>query len=253
LNCEEIQVLLHGYLDSEIDLVRGLEIERHLHACSACSALLEKYQRLRTALQSPQLYHRAPEQLRERIESSFRRVRTLPRTSRSSASRWLAIAASIALVAFGTWGLIRVLAGPSGRDLLIQEVVAGHIRSLSTSPLTAVASSDQHTVKPWFSGKLNFSPVVKDFAEEGFPLVGGRLDYLDDRKVTALVYKHRQHVINLFEWPADSDKEQTPQTSKRQGFNLISWQKNGLVYWAISDLNEEELNRFARLAQRDGT
>jgi anti-sigma factor RsiW len=245
-----MQLLLHGYLDGEIDLVRSLEIERHLQDCSPCAAAFEKHQALRAALQSPTLYHRAPGHLRQRIESSFRTAGTLRPSVRLRTRRWLAVAASIALAAFGMWGVVRVMTAPSARDLLAQEVIAGHVRSLLTDPPVAVVSSDQHTVKPWFSGKVDFSPVVVDLSSEGFPLIGGRLDYLDNKKVAALVYKRNLHWINLFIWPASSVKDEPPRVFSRQGYHIVYWQIAGLTYWAISDLNEEELQEFARLVRR---
>jgi anti-sigma factor RsiW len=250
LKCEEIQVLVHGYLDGEIDLVRSLEIEQHLQECAACAAVLDQHQSLRAALQSPALYHRAPALLRQRIESSFRTAGTLRPRAWPRTRRWLAVAASIVLLVFGSWGVVRVMTAPSARDLLTQEVIASHVRSLLTDPPVAVASSDRHTVKPWFSGKVDFSPIVVDLSREGFPLIGGRLDYLNNKKVAALVYKRNRHWINLFIWPASSNTAEPARVMSRQGYHIVYWQKAALAYWAISDLNEEELQEFARLVQQ---
>jgi anti-sigma factor RsiW len=130
-------------------------------------------------------------------------------------------------------------------QLLAEQVVSSHIRSLMANHLSDVVSTDQHTVKPWFSGKLDFAPVVTNLAPQGFPLVGGRLDYLDDRTVAALVYKHRQHTINLFLWPL-SDSDANPQILSIKGFNVVHWTQAHMNYWAVSDLNASELTEFAR-------
>jgi anti-sigma factor RsiW len=162
----------------------------------------------------------------------------------------LALAASLALIMATGWGLARVLPARSEDALLTQELVAGHVRSqMLPSHQFDVASSDAHTVKPWFEGKLDFSPPVKDLAGQGFPLVGGRLDYLHNRAVAALVYQRRKHSINLFIWPSPLGDEASPKKATRQGFHLIQWTRSGMTFWAVSDLNERELQEFVRLIQ----
>jgi anti-sigma factor RsiW len=162
------------------------------------------------------------------------------RPSRQAASRWLALAASVAVVAIGSW---RLGVARGGSMVLVDEVVASHVRSLMPGHLSDVVSSDQHTVKPWFDGKLDFSPPVHDFAGRGYPLLGGRLDYLDDRPVAALVYGRRQHVVSVFVWPAQkSEREAVPVT--RNGYHVLHWATPEFTYWVTSDIGLAELRDF---------
>jgi len=162
---------------------------------------------------------------------------------------WLALAASLALVAVLIWTFVRTSSVYPKDDLLAQEVIASHVRSLMANHLTDIPSSDRHTVKPWFNGKLDFSPEVQDLNAQGFPLIGGRLDYLDNRPVAALVYQRRQHFINLFIWPSTHDADRTRKPLMRQGYHLCYWTEGGMTYWAISDLNNAELQEFVQLMQ----
>ena len=162
----------------------------------------------------------------------------------------LAVAASLALIMAAGWGLARVLLARPDDAFLTQELVAGHVRSqMLPSHRFDVESSDAHTVKPWFEGKLDFSPPVKDLAGQGFPLIGGRLDYLHNRPVAALVYRRRKHSINLFIWPSSPGDEAATPKATRQGFHMIRWTRSGMTFWAVSDLNEVELQEFVRLIQ----
>lgn len=157
------------------------------------------------------------------------------------------MAAPLAAAALVVLLLIPVIRGPSSDELLTQEVVASHIRSLMADHLADVPSTDEHTVKPWFNGKLDFSPPVSDLAKQGFPLVGGRLDYLNNRPVAALVYKHDRHVINVFVWPSDRDTEVSGPIKTQQGYHVIRWASAGVNFWVVSDLEETQLAQFADL------
>ncbi len=164
--------------------------------------------------------------------------------------RWLEAAAVYGAGAATAWGIALSMLVVPAQDLTRDAVMANHVRSLMGSHLADVASSDHHTVKPWFAGKLDFSPPVIDLAAEGFPLTGGRLDYLDGRAVAALVYQAGPHVINLFFWPTRDDNSVRPELLARQGYNIVHWRQAGMQAWAVSDMNAAELQGFARLIRK---
>ena len=251
MHCEETSRLLHAYTDGELDLVRTLAIEEHLEVCAACSKAHQAQQTLRAALRGASLASKAPADLRGRVQFAVRqaaRAEEVPVPRRSMTLRWAGVAAAVALVVLSTWSLVRVARSPSQEELLTAQVLSSHVRSLMAAHLTDVPSTDQHTVKPWFTGKLDFSPPVEDFEGQGFALVGGRLDYLDQRPVAALVYQRRKHLINLFVWPVPGAADAAPKGETRQGYHLFRWTKSGMTYWAVSDINSAELEEFARLA-----
>jgi anti-sigma factor RsiW len=241
------ELLLQGYLDGELDTVAAVEFEQHLDTCAACRQLLESGQALRSALRSPDLYAPLPDGFKRKMLASVRRATPTPRTAPKAMWRWqvAGAVAAVALVAFMIWRMTPAGHG-SSVDLIARDVVSSHVRSLLGNHLTDVASTDQHTVKPWFSGKVDFSPPVKDLSARGYPLVGGRVDYVDGRPVSALVYQRRQHVIDVFIWPA-ANQPALLSTASRQGYNLVSWARGGMTFWIVSDLNAKELDEFSAL------
>lgn len=253
MSCQETQKLLDGYLNGEVDLVRNLEIEGHLKECPSCSQVLESHQALRAAIRTSVPYFKAPAELQKRIRSVVRKASKAEPSSRAlpwlSTWSWAGTAAALAILVLLVWRVVPIASRSSAEELVAQEVLSSHIRSLMASHLTDVPSSDHHTVKPWFNGKLDFSPPVPDITSEGFDLVGGRLDYVDGRPVAALVYQRRKHFINLFVWPATGRPKVAAKVITRQGYNLLHWMLSGMNYWAVSDLNRSELEEFARLAQ----
>jgi anti-sigma factor RsiW len=247
MTCADVQRQLHPYSDGELEVNRHLQIEEHLAKCAACAEQKKQLRSLRAAIASPSLYFHAPAALRTQVQ---RGVRPVVRGWRS----WMQLAAVAAGVVLltgisGTVVMLLSRTGPAAEDRLAEWVVASHIRSLQAGHLADVASTDQHTVKPWFRGKLDFSPTVPDLAEQGYTLSGGRLDYLVDQPVAALVYQRRSHAINLFTWRGSSTEEKAVQVLARQGFHIRHWQRDGMIYWAISDLNDQDLDEFVRLFQ----
>ena len=249
--CEN-KSLLHAYLDGELDLLRSVEFENHLQSCPACAEELNNLRSVRRSLRAANLYEPAPEGLRSRIRAALpAEIPAKPALiRRPTPVEWLAVAAAIIIaVVFGS----KVIPGIDGQkqsDLLAQEIVARHIRSIQPGHLYDVQSTDQHTVKPWFDGKLDFAPPVINLADQGFPLVGGRLDYLNQRDVAALVYQRQKHLINVFVWPNDSKSAKLPETQTIQGYNMVFWWHGGMYFCAASDLNVAELHQFVNLLQQ---
>jgi len=249
VNCEDFQKWFDSYADRELDLVHSLEIENHLRECVVCSERHEGHQVLRSALSNPALYFKAPPDLQGKVQSSLRGSAKAEAVPRIRVWRWLNAAVPVAVAALAILIIVPLLRGPSNDDLLTREIVSSHVRSLMANHLADVASSDEHTVKPWFAGKLNFSPAVVDLKNQGFPLVGGRLDYIDNKPVAVLVYQRQKHFINLFVWPSNSEADAETEMISRQGYNLFHWSKAGMTYWVISDLNRAELQEFTRQIQ----
>jgi anti-sigma factor RsiW len=244
--------LIEAYVDGELDLVRAVEIEQHLQGCAACTRVYRNQQALHTALVSAAgaLYYTAPAGLQKRIQDSVRKAE--PERSIRWVLPWrnLSLVAAVAVLLLTSWAVLRLASAPGGDALLAQEVVAGHVRSLQANHLGDVISTDQHTVKPWFDGKIDFAPPVTDFAAQGYPLWGGRLDYLDNRPVAALVYQKQKHFINVFIWPATQGGSTPSQALTEQGYNLEHWVQGGMNYWVISDVNGADLHTFVQLLQK---
>ncbi len=244
MNCHEIHPMLHAYVDSELDLMPSLEVDRHLKTCAACTAMKRSLESLRANLRNSDLAYRAPNALRARIRQSI--AATSEEKPRHTSRPWVWQLLALGSIGFAVVTLMLQPAGISDRDRLADEAIAGHVRSLMAGHLMDVVSTDQHTVKPWFNGKIDFAPEVKDLAAQGFPLVGGRLDYLDGQTVAALVYNRNKHTINAFVWPAKTAASTTT-IQKRRGYTVINRDANGLHYCIVSDLNAKELQEFGNL------
>ncbi len=255
MSCKLTQRFVPGYLDGELDLSRTIEMETHLQVCAECARELERQQALRAALQRGSLAYSAPEGARERIQSSLRASTPAEAPERASGwhsfqfLRWAGAFAVLALCAVTAWQLVPIVRGPASDQRVAAEVLTSHVRSLEANHLMDVVSTDQHTVKPWFDGKLDFSPPVEDLASDGFPLVGGRLDYLEGHQVAALVYQRRKHFINVFVWPDAAGSSSAQTIEPRQGYNMMRWSRGGFQFWAVSDVSAQDLSEFVRLLQ----
>jgi anti-sigma factor RsiW len=247
--CADWNLLLHGYADGELDAANALRLEQHLGDCPGCAAELRRIEALKQAIAQDQVRWPASPALRERVTAALARDVALRTSSPAMAKspllprlldyarRWSLVPAMAVLAA----GLFLMLARPESGMSLQDELVASHVRSLLANHLTDVETSDQHTVKPWFNGKIDFSPPVVDLANRGFPLVGGRVDYVGGRVVAALIYRRSGHVINVFIWPSMAASNAT---TEREGYNLVNWTQAELSFWLVSDLNPVELKEF---------
>src|ERR1700675_715374 len=249
MSCDDAQMLLDAYVDGELDLVRSVEIEKHMEGCQACARAVENLRSLGSAMRSGGLYYQPPASLGPRLEKALQRAGRSEAPPRRFGWQLIAVAASLLLAVYFVARMIPGIPHDASSNLVAQETLDSHLRSLMPGHLTDVQSTDQHTVKPWFNGKLDYSPPVTDFAEQGFPLTGGRLDSLDGRALAVLIYRRRQHLINVYVWPAPGAADAGVIPSTRQGYNMIHWTRAGLNWWIASDLNSGELDSFANLVR----
>ena len=262
MNCNEATQLVDGYLDGELDPITNQAIEQHLRECAACAQAYKTHGSFVGAMRDAAPYYKAPAGLRERIQASLRQevgeqsapngarddrspfsgTQASPRSIVSGISwNWLALAAAIVFAAIVAFNFVPRMRRLDGNQFLATELIASHVRSLMANHLTDVTSTDQHTVKPWLDTKLDFAPPVVDLSTDGFPLIGGRLDYLDSRPAAVLVYQRRKHFINLFIWPQDPTAKKEANAISRQGYHLLNWSDSDFNYWAVSDVNADDL------------
>jgi anti-sigma factor RsiW len=248
MNCQHVEKLVHAYHDGELDIAATVQVDEHLAECPRCAALLRNLSDLSAVLRDDALRFQAPQDLRQRIRAASEQAAPAEGDV-ASPHPWFRHSGWVAAAAVALAALILAFQIPRHRadDRMIAEITSSHVRSLMANHLMDIASTDQHTVKPWFVGKLDFAPPVKDWRAEGFPLIGGRLDFMDARPVAALVYGRQKHVINLFVWPAKSPAAAAPRASESNGYHLIRWSNPEMLFWAVSDLNEKELLEFAKL------
>ena len=240
MTCDEAEILLQALIDGELDAGHAREVEEHVAGCPNCAAQLRDYREMSQAVAGAGLRYTAPPELRRRIEAA------LPQTqapSRRMLLRGFAMGSAVSAIA--ATGLVAIVLRNDDEQRIESEVVSAHLRSLQAGHLTDVISTDQHTVKPWFNGKLDVAPPVIDLTAQGFTLIGGRLDYVDARAIGAIVYRRRQHVINLFVAQTASTERKAAKTETIQGFNIRRWSDRGLNFWAVSDLAADELAEFS--------
>jgi len=257
MRCEEVQDLASAWLDNELSEPRAAMVAEHEAGCEACHAYIADLRLL--AEQMAQLGREpAPPGLEERIRLNLAEEAGSPEAGRTVVSfarvtrwpsratvQWLTSMAAVCLLSvFGTWSVVRQ---PDTGPTTQHDVVAAHVRSLLQNSTIQVPSSDSHTVRPWFAGKVEFAPPVKDLTAEGFPLIGGRLDYVDGHRVATLVYHHGLHTISVFVWPEASGPAMSRPPTQMEGLNVLSWSKDGMVWWAVSDMEPGELKELRSL------
>ncbi|HEY6191900.1 MAG TPA: anti-sigma factor [Bacteroidota bacterium] len=251
MTCAETEKLLNAYIDGELDLARSLEVEEHLRTCASCARARENHRVLRTALYEGSLYYEAPPGLETRVRAALHAGEKSGASPRIVPWGWRRLGIGLAVALVAVWSLVSILKNSSAESALEQELVSGHVRSLMADHLTDVVSSDQHTVKPWFNGKLDFSPLVSDLSRQGFALVGGRLEYMGNRPVAALVYQRRKHVINLYVWPVQAGADAGVKATMRQGYNLLRWTAHGMTFWAVSDIAPADLQELESILTKE--
>ena len=241
MTCDEAKILLHALMDGELDAGHAREVETHIAGCAACAVELAAYREMSQAMEGVNMKYTAPPALRRRIEASLPQPQAQA-PSRRSVLRGFALGSAVSAIA--ATGLVAIVLRGDDEQRIGSEIVSAHLRSLQAGHLTDVVSTDQHTVKPWFNGKLDLSPPVIDLSAQGFTLVGGRLDYIDAHAFAALVYRRRAHIINVFVTQNSNGEHRTATMDAIQGFNVRSWSNRGLNCWAVSDLGADELSEF---------
>jgi anti-sigma factor RsiW len=246
MTCEEVKLLISARMDGEINAVQCVAIDSHLTGCTSCNEETEAQENLRAVIRDEMPYYRAPAHMQERLTSALRVAESFDGRARRTDWRVLgAVAAALVLAVLGAAPFL--VNEHNQRQIVADELLSAHVRALFSHTMDVV-SSDQHTVKPWFNGKVTFSPPVVDLSSEGFPLEGGRLDSVGARLIATLVYSRRLHRIDVFVWPANH--QMPPPHFERDGYNEISWTKNDFAFAAVSDLNTAELNTFAGLLKK---
>jgi anti-sigma factor RsiW len=240
MTCDEAEILLHALIDRELDAGHARDVEDHIASCPSCAAQLAAYREMSKAVANADLRFTAPPALRRRIEAALPQPKA---PSRRAVLRGFAMGSAVSAIA--ATGLVAIVLRSDDEARIKSEIVSAHLRSLQAGHLTDVLSTDQHTVKPWFNGRLDVAPPVLDLTAQGFTLVGGRLDYIDARPVGAVVYRRRLHVINLFVAQTASTERHPARTEMFQGFNIRGWSEGGLNFWAVSDLAADELAEFS--------
>ncbi len=245
MTCEAMKTVLHGYLDGELDAARAAEFESHLEECPKCLADLERQEALRTSIRNAELYEKASAALRQRVLES---TNVAPKRAAKNVDwNWLAWAACFLVLLYAGWRVTASRFATRSENALTAQVIDDHVRSLQPGHLSDVISTDQHTVKPWFDGKLDFAPPVTDFADQGFPLEGGRLDVVNGRTVAALVYGRRKHFINVFIWP--NNGAAAAESGWHNGYNWERWSDGRFEMWAVSDVSGADLQQLRRMIQ----
>lgn len=252
MNCQLAQNTVHGYFDGELDAVRSAEFELHLETCAECQAQLSDLESLHKQLRENELFEPASAELVGRIRKQITEEAN-DRPERLGRARTLFLLPTLAVVAASVISFVILFLFFQSRTYsarITGELIDAHVRSLQPGHLTDVLSTDQHTVKPWFDGKLDFIPPVSDFSQQGFPLVGGRLDIVDGHRAAALVYARRKHLISLFVWPYAEKEANLPESGSQQGYNWLRWHSGDMEFCLISDTSAADLRQLKDLSRQ---
>jgi anti-sigma factor RsiW len=244
VSCPDFQKFLHAHHDGELDAANTLRVDEHLAGCPACSEEMRRLGALRAAVRAPALRFTAPDELRRSLRLAVEQTARAETPVRRSWSQQLGWAAALALL-FTMVGREHLASGGAD-DRLLTDLTENHVRSLMVDHLTDVTSTDQHTVKPWFDGKIDFAPPVKELRDVGFPLLGGRLDVVEGHTAAALVYGRQKHFLNLYIWPGNPAWTREVRASQRNGYHLLRWSDGSMNFSLVSDLNEAEMHQFVQ-------
>lgn len=243
MRCEDCRELINARVDDELSATEVDQVDNHLASCAGCASEYRMLTDVHRVLTKADLKYQAPDLLQARIRGAISQTPVTVNHSRGGSPWWRLAAAGVVVAAMSS--MLTFAATRQRADIPIAtEVTASHVRSLLPGHLTDIVSTNQHNVKPWFNGRVDLSPPVPDLASKGFALVGGRVDYVGGRTVPVVVYAIRQHLINVYSWPVPDGAVESPRTITRNGYHLISWRDGGMQHWAVSDLNEKELNQL---------
>jgi anti-sigma factor RsiW len=246
MSCDRVDTVLHGYFDNELDPIGATEFERHLEQCSECVDALDALNSLHLSMNLAQLYEKAPARFRKKVLASLGASRPVAIFPAGITWRWLAAAAAMFMCVYLSAQFVSYHRPGNYETVLAGEIIDAHLRSLQPGHLVDVVSTDQHTVKPWFDGKLDFSPPVQDFADQGFPLQGGRIDVIHGQSVAALVYARRKHFVNVFIWPTN-EKDVGLHSGSQQGYQWVEWRRAGMEFCVVSDAAPSALDQLHSL------
>lgn len=246
----DMVLLVQAEFDGELDAARAADLVAHRAHCPVCQAAEAELRRARDLFRGD-LYQPAPDSLRRRVLAQLDLGAPAPAPPRRfwHFTAWRPTMGGFGLGVACAAAIMLLVLSPNEQNLT-EQVVASHVRALQPGHLEDVASSDRHTVKPWFDGRIDFAPPVRDLATVGFPLIGGRLDYIDGRPVAALVYQRDKHVINLFVWPEAANAVSNPAAADRNGYNIVHWTQDGMTFWAVSDVERDQLRAFTAAWQK---
>ncbi|MGH7618336.1 MAG: anti-sigma factor family protein [Gemmatimonadaceae bacterium] len=246
MRCADCRDSLNALIDGELDADATTLVRDHIANCEECRRERDMLADTSSLLQEGLVRYPAPDVLKARLRTAFARPRPFEEPARPRASRWMSLAAAGAVIALASSAITLSVSRRDVPPAPESDVLASHLRSLMPGHLTDVASTNQHNVKPWFNGRVDFAPAVPDLDSAGFPLIGGRLDYIRDRPVAAVVYGRRQHMISVYSWPAGGSTSSAPVAGSLRGYHLVDWTADGITYWAVSDLGTQELDTFVR-------